>query len=40
MKVKNYGLNKEFYDRYNPQELLRQLGMTSAQIVADIKNLL
>ncbi len=37
IKVKNYGLKKEFYDRYNPQELLRQLGMTSAQIIADIK---
>jgi 1-deoxy-D-xylulose-5-phosphate synthase len=40
MKVKIYGLKKEFYDRYNPQELLRQLGMTTEQILADIKNLL
>lgn len=39
MKVKTYGLNKEFYDRYNPQELLQKLGMTSTQIVADIKKL-
>ena len=37
MKVKNYGLKKEFYDRYNPQELLKQLGMTTEQIIADIK---
>ena len=37
MKVKTYGLKKEFYDRYNPQELLKQLGMTTAQIIADIK---
>lgn len=37
MKVKTYGLNKEFYDRYNPQELLQALGMTSEQIIADIK---
>ncbi len=40
MKTKTYGLNKEFYDRYNPQELLRQLGITNEQIIADIKNLL
>ncbi|MBR1777166.1 MAG: 1-deoxy-D-xylulose-5-phosphate synthase [Alphaproteobacteria bacterium] len=40
MKVKNYGLHKEFYDRYDPQELLRQLGMMTEQIVADVKNLI
>lgn len=40
MKVKNYGLKKEFYDRYNPQDLLRQLGMMPEQIIEDIKNLL
>ena len=40
MKVKSYGLHKEFYDRYNPQELLKQLGMTTEQIVADIKGLI
>lgn len=40
MKVKTYGLKKEFYDRYNPQELLKELGMTTEQIVADIKNLI
>lgn len=40
MKVKTYGLNREFYDRYNPQELLRQIGMTGEQILQDIKNLL
>lgn len=37
MKVKAYGLKKEFYDRYNPKELLEQLGMTTPQIIADIK---
>jgi len=37
MKVRNYGLHKEFYDRYDPQELLKQLGMTTEQIVADVK---
>lgn len=39
IKVKIYGLKKEFYDRYNPQELLEQLGMMPAQIIADIKKL-
>ena len=40
MKVKNYGLKKEFYDRYNPQDLLRQLGMMPEQIIEDIKKLI
>lgn len=40
MKVKNYGLNKEFYDRYNPEELLRKLGITSEQITEDIRKLI
>lgn len=40
MKVKTYGLKKEFYDRYNPQELLKQLGMTTEQIINDINNLI
>ena len=40
VKVLNYGLNKVFYDRYNPEELLRSLGMTPDQIVADVENLL
>lgn len=40
MEVKNYGLKKEFYDRYNPQDLLRQLGMLPEQIIEDIKKLI
>ena len=40
MLVKNYGLKKQFYDRYNPDELLRECGMTTEQIVKDIKSLL
>jgi len=39
MKVKNYGLNKEFYDRYNPEELLSQLGITKEHILRDIMEL-
>lgn len=38
IKVKCYGLNKEFYDRYNPEDLLEKLGMTTEQIVRDIEN--
>lgn len=40
IKVKNYGLKKEFYDRYNPEKLLEELGMTTKQIIADIKKLI
>ena len=32
MKVKNYGLDKKFYDRYDPNELLKEVGMTPVQI--------
>ena len=39
-KVKNYGLEKKFYDRYNPAELLKELGMTNEAMVNDIKELL
>ena len=37
MLVKNYGLEKKFYDRYQPEELLRDCGMTCEQILEDIK---
>ena len=40
MKVKNYGLEKKFYDRYNPSELLKECGMTTEQIVKDVKSIL
>lgn len=39
IKVKNYGLKKEFYDRYQPEKLLQELGMTTKQILEDIQNL-
>ena len=39
MKVLNYGLNKEFYDRYNPEDLIKSVGMSTEQIVEDIKKL-
>ena len=38
LKVKNYGLEKKFYDRYNPQELLKQLGINADCIIDFIKN--
>lgn len=40
MKVKNYGLKREFYDRYDPDDLLHKLGMMPEQIASDIKKLL
>ncbi len=38
--VKNYGLEKKFYDRYNPQELLKELKMDTASIIEYVKNVL
>ena len=40
MLVRNYGLKKQFYDRYNPSELLQECGMTTEQIVEDVKSFL
>lgn len=40
VKVKNYGLNREFYDRYDPEELLDELGITTEKIIEDIKGLI
>ena len=40
MKVKNYGLKKVFYDRYDPEKLLETLGMTTPQIIEDIKQMI
>jgi len=39
MKVKNYGLEKKFYDRYAPSELLEELGITPEQICDFVKDL-
>ena len=38
MKVLNYGLKKEFLDRYNVGEILKENHLTEAQIVEDIKS--
>ena len=37
IKVKNYGLKKIFYDRYNPVELLKEEGMDTESIINYIK---
>lgn len=40
VKVLAYGLNKVFYDRYDPNELLKSLGITNEQMTAKIAELL
>ena len=40
MRVKNYGIAKEFHDRYDATELLRENGVSLEQIVADAKQIL
>lgn len=39
VKVKNYGLEKNFYDRYDPEELLKSQGISVDRIVEEIKML-
>ena len=40
MKVKNYGLKKKFYDRYDPYELLLENRLDANLIVEDILTLI
>ena len=40
MKVLNYGLKKEFIDRYNVKEILKENRITPEQIIDDIENCL
>lgn len=40
MKVKNYGIKKGFPDRYNPEELLEENGISVNQVVETIQELL
>ena len=40
IKVKNYGIAKAFYDRYDVNELLKQNGITVEQIINDIEKLI
>ena len=39
MKVKNYGIAKSFYDRYNVSELLKDNRITVEQIIEDIEKI-
>ena len=36
LKVQNYGISKEFYDRYNVEELMKENGLTVENIVKNI----
>lgn len=40
MKVLNYGIKKEFLDRYVPEELMKKNRLTDYQIIEDIMNIL
>lgn len=40
VKVLNYGLKKEFLDRYDPQDVIWKNRLTKEQITEDIRNLL
>lgn len=40
VKVLNYGLKKQFYDRYNIDDVLKENHLTTEQITNDIKNIL
>ena len=37
VRVKNHGIAKEFHDRYDATELLKENGVSLEQIVADAK---
>ncbi|MGN1311912.1 MAG: 1-deoxy-D-xylulose-5-phosphate synthase [Bacilli bacterium] len=40
VKVKNYGIAKSFYDRYDVNELLKENGITKEQIIKDIEKMI
>ena len=40
VKVKNYGIAKSFYDRYDVKELLKENGITLKQIIKDIEDMM
>lgn len=39
MKVKNYGISKEFHTDFKPEKLLAENGMSVQNIVNEIKNM-
>ena len=40
IKVLNYGLDKKFYDRYDPEELLESNGISGEKIIKELKNII
>lgn len=40
LKVKNFGLEKNFHDRFNPEDLMRESGMTAEQIASYVQDTL
>lgn len=40
IKVKNYGIEKAFYDRYDVNELLKENIITKEQIIEDVEKIL
>lgn len=40
VKVKNYGIAKSFYDRYDVNELLKENGISLKQIIKDIEDMM
>ena len=40
IRVRNYGLTKEFHDRYSASALAREHHLTAAQIAADTLRIL
>ena len=40
VKVKNYGIEKAFYDRYDVNELLKENRITKEQIVEDVEKMI
>ena len=40
IKVKNYGIEKAFYDKFDANELLKENGVTKEQIVEDVEKMI
>ena len=40
IKVKNYGIEKAFYDKFDASELLKENGVTKEQIVEDVEKII
>ena len=39
IKVKTLGMDKKFYDRYNPDKLLEDLGITPEKILEEVEKI-